>query len=128
VQDALYPGAHGSTFGANPLACAAGYAALTTYQQEGLIEHSAKMGQALLVMLQEAIGERTIVREIRGLGLMVGIELREKVAPYLKTLMEDHGVIALPAGPQVLRLLPPLLIKQSELEIGVRAIAETLPR
>ncbi len=66
------------------------------------------------------------VREIRGLGLMVGIELREQVGPYLKALMEDHAVLALPAGSNVLRLLPPLVINEEEIEIGVEAIARVL--
>lgn len=127
IQAKLYAGAHGSTFGGNPLACAAGLAAIETYQRDQIVERSAEMGRKLLAMLHEAIGKRTIVREIRGVGLMVGIELREKVAPYLKALMEEHGVIALPAGPQVLRLLPPLIVSEEELEIGVKAIAAVLP-
>jgi len=127
VQAALYPGAHGSTFGGNPLACAAGLAALQIYQDENLIERSAKMGAYLRQQLGEALHDRTIVREIRGLGLMVAVELREKVGPYLKILMEDHGVLALPAGANVLRLLPPLIINEAEIEIGVQAIASALP-
>ncbi len=127
VQAALYPGAHGSTFGGNPMACAAGVAALQIYQDENLIERSAKMGEFLRQQLGEALHDRTVVREIRGLGLMVAIELREKVGPYLKTLMEDHGVLALPAGANVLRLLPPLNISEEEIEIGVQAIAKALP-
>lgn len=127
VQDALYPGAHGSTFGGNPLACAAGLAAIQIYQDENLIERSAQMGEFLRQQLGEALHDRTIVREIRGLGLMVAVELREKVGPYLKVLMEEHGVLALPAGANVLRLLPPLNISEAEIEIGVQAIANTLP-
>jgi LysW-gamma-L-lysine/LysW-L-ornithine aminotransferase len=79
-------------------------------------------------MLNDAIGDYTIVREIRGIGMIAGIELREKVAPYLKALMEEHGVIALPAGPQVLRLLPPLIISDEELALGIQAIASVLPK
>ncbi|MCX6049981.1 MAG: acetylornithine/succinylornithine family transaminase [Chloroflexi bacterium] len=127
VQDALYPGAHGSTFGGNPLACAAGLAAIQIYQDENLIERSAQMGEFLRQQLGEALHDRTIVREIRGLGLMVAVELREKVGPYLKVLMEEHGVLALPAGTNVLRLLPPLNISEAEIELGVQAIANTLP-
>ena len=69
-----------------------------------------------------------IVREIRGMGLMVGIELREKSGKYLKALMEDHGVLALPAGSNVVRLLPPLIISEEEIEIGVQALAAVLPQ
>ncbi len=127
VHAALSPGAHGSTFGGSPIASAAGLAALTIYQEENLIERSATLGDLLVESLQEAIGSRTIVREIRGLGLMVAIELREKVGPYLKALMEEQGVIALPAGANVLRLLPPLIITEEEIAIGVKAIAAVLP-
>lgn len=126
IQAKLYPGAHGSTFGGNPLACAAGIAAIETYQNEHLMERAELMGQKLQTMLKEALADYTIVREIRGIGMIVGIELREKVAPYLKALMEEHGVIALPAGPQVLRLLPPLTIREEELALGVEAIATVL--
>ena len=66
------------------------------------------------------------VRDIRGLGLMIAVELRTKVAPVLKSLMLDHGVIALPAGPTVLRLLPPLVITEAEIDHGVQAIAKAI--
>ncbi|RME60693.1 MAG: aminotransferase class III-fold pyridoxal phosphate-dependent enzyme, partial [Caldilineae bacterium] len=122
VQDALYVGAHGSTFGGNPLACAAGLAAITTYQEEGLIEHAARQGEQLRNKLEAAIGDRPVVREIRGKGLMLGIDLRVKVGPLLKALMEEHRVLALPAGSTVLRLLPPLIIEDEEIDLAVEAI------
>lgn len=127
VQATLFSGAHGSTFGGNPLACAAGIAAIETYQQAGLIEHAAQMGQLLRAKLEEAIGDRRVVREIRGLGLMIGIDLRTRVIPFLKTLMEEHRVLALPAGSTVLRLLPPLIIGETEIDHTVAAIAAVLP-
>jgi LysW-gamma-L-lysine/LysW-L-ornithine aminotransferase len=73
--------------------------------------------------LRQALDGVAIVRDIRGLGLMLAIELRIKVAPVLKALMVEHGVIALPAGPTVLRLLPPLVITDEEVDQGVRAVA-----
>ncbi len=82
VQAALFPGAHGSTFGGNPLACAAGLAALQTYAVEGLIERSARMGELLLAGLRADVGDLPLVREVRGVGLMIGVELRQKVGPY----------------------------------------------
>lgn len=127
VQAALFAGAHGSTFGGSPLACAAGLAALEVYHEEQLIERSAHMGEYFRRQLSAALGDRMVVREIRGLGLMIALELREKVGPYLKALMEEYQVIALPAGPNVLRLLPPLTINEEEIDIGVRAIAGVLP-
>ena len=127
VHDKLYAGAHGSTFGGNPMACAAGLAAIQIYQDENLVERAAQMGRRLADRLNSVLLDRMVVREIRALGLMVGIELREKVGPHLKALMEDHGVLALPAGANVLRLLPPLILNEDEIEIGVQALARVLP-
>ena len=122
VRDVLSHGAHGSTFGGSPLACAAGLAALRAYREEGLIERSARLGTMMLERLRRVLEGVAIVRDIRGLGLMIAIELRIKVAPVLKTLMLDHGVIALPAGATVLRLLPPLVITEEQVEFGVQSI------
>jgi LysW-gamma-L-lysine/LysW-L-ornithine aminotransferase len=126
VRDVLYPGAHGSTFGGSPLACAAGLAALEVYRDERLIERSATVGTLMLDALRRALHGMSIVRDIRGIGLMLAVELRTKVAPVLKSLMVQHGVIALPAGPTILRLLPPLVISEEEVQHGVRAIAQAL--
>jgi acetylornithine/LysW-gamma-L-lysine aminotransferase len=126
IRDVLSPGAHGSTFGGSPLACAAGKAALAVYRDEHLIERSAILGQRMLRALRTALDGVAIVRDIRGLGLMIAIELRSKVAPLLKALMVDHGVIGLPAGPTVLRLLPPLVISEAEIDLGVDAIGRAI--
>jgi acetylornithine/LysW-gamma-L-lysine aminotransferase len=128
VRESLFVGAHGSTFGGNPLACAAGLAALATYKAEDIPARARRMGGLLMARLRAELAGRAVVREIRGLGLLVGIELREKVAPYLKALMVEHGVIALPAGPQVLRLLPPLIVDEEEIELAARAVGEVLPQ
>ncbi|KEF34724.1 MULTISPECIES: aspartate aminotransferase family protein [Deinococcus] len=116
-------GTHGSTFGGNPLACAAGRAVLAVLREEGLPAEAARKGEWLLGALRALPGRR--VREVRGRGLMVGLELRERVAPHLAALQE-RGVLALPAGPSVLRLLPPLVISDAELEAVVGALAEVL--
>jgi acetylornithine/LysW-gamma-L-lysine aminotransferase len=126
IQNSLFAGAHGSTFGGNPLACAAGVAAMSVYQG-GLIEQAKRAGDRLRAALEEAIGSRRVVREIRGKGLLIGIDLRTKAVPFLKILMEKHNVLALPAGSTVLRLLPPLIISDEEIELAVEAIATTLP-
>ncbi len=123
VRGALHQGAHGSTFGGSPLACAAGLAALAVYRDEHLIERSARLGAKMLDDLRRALDGVAIVRDVRGVGLMLAIELRTKVAAVLKALMVEHGVIALPAGPTVLRLLPPLIISDAEIDEGVRAVA-----
>jgi acetylornithine/LysW-gamma-L-lysine aminotransferase len=126
VREALSAGAHGSTFGGSPLACAAGLAALGAYRDEHLIERSADFGAEMLNALRTELVGVPSVRDIRGLGLMLAIELRTKVAPVLKALMVDHGVIALPAGPTVLRLLPPLVMTRDEMALGVRAMVTAI--
>ena len=119
----LVPGIHGSTFGGNPLACAAGLAALQVQKEEELPERAAVLGENLLNQIQNI--ESSLIREVRGLGLMVGIELKQKSAPLIKELA-DHGVLALPAGMNVIRLLPPLVIKQEQLDQVVIALAAVL--
>ena len=109
------------------MACAAGLAAIQAYQDENLIERAASAGGLLMARLEQELAGRPIVREIRGLGLMIGIDLREKTGPYLKALMEEHRVLALPAGSTVLRLLPPLILSEEEIEISVAAIGAVLP-
>ena len=126
IRDVLTQGAHGSTFGGSPIACAAGLAAIKVYQDEELIKRSAVLGAHLRNTLRSALEDVAAVRDIRGLGLMIAVELRTKVAPVLKSLMLNHGVIALPAGPTVLRLLPPLVITEHEIDFGVQAIAKAI--
>ncbi len=119
----LPPQVHGSTFGGNPLACAAALAALDVIEQNDLVERAAELGDWFLAQLR---GIRSpLIREVRGLGLMVGIELKQKVTPYLQALMA-RGVLALPAGLTVMRFLPPLVIEKSDLEKVVLAVRDVL--
>jgi acetylornithine/LysW-gamma-L-lysine aminotransferase len=126
VQAELFTGAHGSTFGGNPLACAAGLAAITAYGDERIVERAAAMGELLLQTLRRALAETAVVREVRGIGMMIGIDLRQKPGPYLKKLMDDHAVLALPAGASTLRLLPPLIAGEEEIDLAVHAISQVL--
>lgn len=109
----LEPMIHGSTFGGNPLACAAALAAIDFMEKEELAARAAEMGEYLKGRLQRI--ESPLIREVRGLGLLVGVELKKKVTPFLMALI-DRGVLALPAGPNVLRLLPPLVIEKADLD------------
>lgn len=117
------PGLHGSTFGGNPLACAASRAVIEILAEEQLPQRAAQLGTWLVAELQSRGAAK--VREVRGLGLMVGIELRGKVTPILQTLLE-RGIFALPAGLNVLRLLPPLVIAQADLERLLDTLDEVL--
>jgi LysW-gamma-L-lysine/LysW-L-ornithine aminotransferase len=119
----LAPGLHGSTFGGNPLACAAALAVLRVMERDQLPQKAAEQGATLMSCLRQI--QSPLVREVRGLGLMIGIELKKKVAPYLQA-MSDRGVLALPAGMTVIRLLPPLVITSPQVERVVEVIDEVL--
>lgn len=114
---------HGSTFGGNPLVCAAARAALRTLETEDLPSRAAKLGERLISGLRAI--QSPVVREVRGLGLMVGIELKEPVAPYLARLA-THGILALSAGATVMRFLPPLVITEEEIDQVVTAVEQVL--
>jgi acetylornithine/LysW-gamma-L-lysine aminotransferase len=120
---ALPQGSHGTTFGGGPLACAAARAALRALVEEQLPRQAAEKGAYLIEKLRAL--ELRRVREVRGAGLLVGIELKERVQPFLLALM-DHGVLALPAGPNVLRLLPPLVITYEQLDRVIALVGEVL--
>ncbi|MFN2132962.1 MAG: aspartate aminotransferase family protein [Anaerolineae bacterium] len=119
----LHSGVHGSTFGGNPLACAAALASIDAIEAQDLPAQAARKGTYLLEQLSAM--DATVIREVRGLGLMIGIELRTRVQRYLQALIEE-GVLALPAGPTVLRLLPPLTIEYSDLDLVLAALDRVL--
>jgi [amino-group carrier protein]-gamma-(L-lysyl/L-ornithyl)-L-glutamate aminotransferase len=119
----LTPGVHGSTFGGNPLACAAAVAALGVIEEEDLLRQALVKGAYLMDKLKQI--ESPSIREVRGLGLMIGIELKQKVAPYIK-LLQEKKIIALNAGMTVIRLLPPLVISYQQLDHLVEVLTEVL--
>ncbi len=114
---------HTSTFGGNPTACAAALASVDVIEKEGLVEKSKTLGEYFLKELRDIKNSK--IREVRGLGLMLGIELKEKAGPYVQKLM-GKGVIVLLAGATVIRLLPPLVITKEEIDTVVEAIKEVL--
>jgi LysW-gamma-L-lysine/LysW-L-ornithine aminotransferase len=119
----LPPGVHGSTFGGNPLACAASRAVLRVMVDEDLPGRAARLGDHFLRRLRAI--QHPLVREVRGRGLMVGVELRQRTAQALKALME-HGVLAMPAGATTLRFLPPLIISEAQLDAVAQTVAQVL--
>jgi LysW-gamma-L-lysine/LysW-L-ornithine aminotransferase len=119
----IVPGMHGSTFGGNPLSCAAANAALAVIEEEDLPGQAAEKGKYLIEKLEQIDSPK--IREVRGLGLMVGIELKEKAMPYIQALME-RNIIALNAGMTVIRFLPPLVITYAQLDHLVEVLTEVL--
>jgi acetylornithine/LysW-gamma-L-lysine aminotransferase len=121
----LEVGIHGSTFGGTPLACAAALATIGVIRQEDLPARAVVAGERLLAGLRAIRSPR--IREVRGKGLMVGVELRERVRPTIQAL-QSHGVLALVAGSTVIRFLPPLIISDAQIDAIVEAMAEVLHR
>jgi predicted acetylornithine/succinylornithine family transaminase len=119
----LPKGSHGSTFGGNPLVCAAATTTLHILAENGLIDRADRLGTWFLEKVQAI--RHPLIRDVRGKGLMIGIELRQRVTPVLKILME-RGVLALPAGLNVLRLLPPLVVEKKHLEKILELVQEAL--
>ena len=112
-------GTHGSTFGGNPLACAAALAAIEFMQTQQLAEQARVRGDYFVSQFNAHLLER--VRDVRQIGLMIGIELKEKATPYLQALL-NQGILALPAGPTVIRLLPPLVITEAQLDTVIEKL------
>lgn len=117
------PGKHGTTFGGNPLVCAAALAAIRFMEEERLAERAERMGERFRERCAPRLSAR--VRELRQIGLMIGIELRERCRPYIDALAEA-GVLTLPAGPTVIRLLPPLVITGDQVDEVVEAVVGVL--
>lgn len=116
-------GVHGSTFGGNPLACAAALATLDIIEREALPERAAVLGTYALDRLRSL--RTPLIREVRGKGLLLGIELTRRAQPFLEMLFE-RGILALPAGPNVIRLLPPLVTTEEQLEQVISTVEEVL--
>ena len=121
-------GRHGTTFGGNPLACAAALAAISYMEEHRLAERAEVLGRRFCERLFGSglgLGQEPKVRAVRQVGLMIGVELRERCQPYLAALMK-RGVLALPAGATVIRLLPPLVITGAQVDEAADAVAEVL--
>ena len=117
------PGRHGTTFGGNPLACAAALAAIRFMRDERLDERAEALGTRFSERFARHRPGR--VRAVRQVGLMIGVELRERCRPYLG-LLTERGVLALPAGATVIRLLPPLVITEAQIDEVADTLTEVL--
>ncbi|MFB6519360.1 acetylornithine transaminase [Streptomyces sp. NPDC056401] len=120
----LTPGQHGSTFGGNPVACAAGLAVLDTIEKEGLLAHATRVGERLRRGI-EAL-EHPMVREVRGAGLLLGIALAEPVAARVQRAAQDAGFLVNAAGADVVRLAPALTLPQERADALVAALPAIL--
>jgi acetylornithine/N-succinyldiaminopimelate aminotransferase len=130
--DLLKPGTHGTTYGGTPLACVTSLAVLEAIEREGLLENARIQGDYAKTRLSALPG----IKDVRGMGLMLGIELGPEFAPLAvdgKTPSHvaavtsmQNGLLSVPAGPSVLRWLPPLNVSRNEIEEAVSILAKTL--
>jgi len=117
------PGSHGSTFGGNPLACAVSIAALEVIEEEKLADRSLELGQYFLEKLREI--KNPAIKEIRGKGLFIGVELHEPARPYCEALKEK-GLLCKETHENVIRFAPPLIIKKEDLDWAIAQIQDVL--
>jgi len=121
ILSVMRKGEHSSTFGGNPLSCAAGSATLQALTQDGLIENAEKMGKKFHEGLKDLKEKHKIIREVRGKGLMIGVELKFEVKDILMDGIKN-GILLLYSGRNILRLLPPLVISEED----ITKVLETL--
>ncbi|MBS7654216.1 aspartate aminotransferase family protein [Candidatus Bathyarchaeota archaeon] len=125
IMDSLKVGEHTSTFGGNPLACAAACATIDVIIEENLVERARSLGSVFMNALRSMVDEFRILREVRGLGLMIGLEARVDIHNVLLKSIE-RGVILLYSGKNVIRFLPPLVISREQLSKVVEVLREVL--
>ncbi len=123
VLGVFKPGDHGSTFGGNPLACAVARAALQVLIDEKLVERSAELGEYLLAKLRSI--KSPVIREVRGRGLWIGVELTVAARPYCERLMQE-GMLCKETHDHVIRLAPPLVITREEIDWAVERLQSVL--
>jgi acetylornithine aminotransferase len=122
--DALGPGSHGSTFGGNPVCCAAALAVLATIEADGLLDHVKRIGELIRRGI-EGLGH-PLVTEVRGAGLLLGIGLAAPVANVLQEALQTGGFLTNAPRPETLRLAPPLIISAEQVEALLAALPAAL--
>jgi len=120
------PGSHGSTFGGNPLACRVGCTVLDIIEEQGLLENAERQGAQLLSRLRAELADNPNVLEIRGQGLMIGVELKQPVRDLTLLAARDHGLLINVTRGKTIRLLPPLTIDGREAEMIARGVSRSL--
>ncbi|GAB3687002.1 acetylornithine transaminase [Saccharopolyspora tripterygii] len=124
AADLLHPGQHGTTFGGNPIVCAAALAVLDTIASEGLLDHVEQVGKDLVSGVQ-ALGH-PLVREVRGAGLLVAIGLTEAVAAKVAAAAQERGYLVNPIQPDAIRLCPPLVVRGEQVQRLLTDLPELL--
>jgi len=126
IAKAFEPGDHGSTFGGGPVVCAAALAVIKTIEEEGLIENSAKMGSLIEEKLNELSRNSSIIKEIRGKGLMIGIGLEREIAKEVVSKCLSEGLIINNIGKKIIRFLPPLCVAEDDIDKAMKIFKKAL--
>ncbi|HEX2946800.1 MAG TPA: acetylornithine transaminase [Clostridia bacterium] len=126
VAAAFEPGDHGSTFGGNPLACTAGLAVMKTILEEDLSGHARDMGEYFKKKLEKLAEKQEVILEVRGLGLMLGVQLRADKAAEVKNRLFEKGFLVGSIGANIVRLLPPLIIEKKDIDDFVEVFGAVL--
>ncbi|NMB33730.1 MAG: aspartate aminotransferase family protein [Clostridium sp.] len=122
VAAAFEPGDHGSTFGGNPLACSAGLAVMDALLKDNLIENSEKMGNYFIKALSDLSKKYDFIKEVRGKGLMLGIQLSIEKAAEIREKCFDRGYLIGNVGNNILRLLPPLIVTKDDIDGMIKVL------
>ena len=122
VAKGMTPGSHGSTFGGNPLAMSVGNAVLDQIFKKGFLTNVQKSSKYFMEELNDIKNEYpNIIKEVRGIGLLIGLQLHEDQNKFIKKL-EDNKLLTMRAGENVVRILPPLNVKKNEIDIAIKII------
>jgi acetylornithine aminotransferase/acetylornithine/N-succinyldiaminopimelate aminotransferase len=124
--DLFVAGEHGTTFGGNPVACAAGIATITTIVEEHLIENAAQMGEYLREKLEQLCVKYPFIDSPRGIGLMRAVHVKHELAPVIVQRALEHGLLLNSTSPDTLRMVPPLILTKGDLDEASELLDRTL--
>jgi len=129
VAGCIHPGMHGTTFGGGPLACTVALQLITILEKDKLLNHVHKMGTYLIEQLEKLRKKHSAIREVRGIGLMVGIELESAdLAKAVFNQLLKQGTIVNRTDETVIRLLPPFIVKKQHIDLAIRQLGEALTK
>ena len=122
VASAMVPGSHGSTFGGNPLAMSVGNAVLDQIFKKGFLKNVKKISKYFHSELKKIQKEHpSIIKEVRGVGLLIGLQLYNNQSKFVQKLI-DNKLLTIRAGENVIRILPPLIVKKKEVDLAIKII------
>ncbi|HSW57454.1 MAG TPA: aspartate aminotransferase family protein [Dehalococcoidales bacterium] len=120
------PGEHGTTFGGNPLACAAGYAVTRYIIEKDVPDNAEKMGKYLTLQLKNLQKKHPVISDVRGMGLLLGVEFKQEIAEKVMYACLERGLVINFLKPNLLRVIPPLIIARDDIDEGIQILDEAL--